>query len=218
MAAPMTTSSASLHRRETLAILGRGGIGASHSARNSTHPSRMREADAEHDRRDRDRHSSSQPPCARRRASGGGCCKRLFSLVLVIAIFVFVLPQVADISKVWDEIRAMTWLELTTLVVIALWNLATYWFVWVACLPGLSVAQAAVASEASTAVANTVPGGSYMAVGHHLRDVPLVGLPPLGHHASRCSSRASSTTSPSWPCRCWRSCVSPCRATSPRGG
>jgi len=88
----------------------------------------------------------------------------LFSLALVVAIFVFVLPQVADFSKVWSDIRAMTWLELTTLVAIAAWNLATYWFVWVACLPGLTLGQAAVATEASTAVSNTVPGGSYLAV------------------------------------------------------
>jgi uncharacterized protein (TIRG00374 family) len=89
----------------------------------------------------------------------------LFSLALVIAIFVFVLPQVADVSEVWDSIQAMTWLELTTIVIVALWNLASYWFVWVACLPGLTVGQAAVSTQASTAVANTVPGGSYIAVG-----------------------------------------------------
>jgi uncharacterized membrane protein YbhN (UPF0104 family) len=71
---------------------------------------------------------------------------------------------VADFSKVWSDIRAMTWTETTVLLVIALWNLATYWFVWVACLPGLTLGQAAVATEASTAVANTVPGGSYLAV------------------------------------------------------
>jgi uncharacterized protein (TIRG00374 family) len=88
----------------------------------------------------------------------------LFSLALVVAIFVFVLPQVADFSKVWSDIRAMTWVELSTLVAIAVWNLATYWFVWVACLPGLTLGQAAVATEASTAVSNTVPGGSYLAV------------------------------------------------------
>jgi uncharacterized protein (TIRG00374 family) len=89
----------------------------------------------------------------------------VLSLALVVAIFVFVLPQVADVSKVWSNIRAMTWLELTTLLLIALWNLATYWFVWTACLPNLTVGQAAVATEASTAVANTVPGGSYLSVG-----------------------------------------------------
>jgi uncharacterized membrane protein YbhN (UPF0104 family) len=88
----------------------------------------------------------------------------LFSLALVVAIFVFVLPQIADVSKVWSNIRAMTSLEVTTLLLIAVWNLATYCFVWVACLPGLTVAQAGLATEASTAVSNTVPGGSYLSV------------------------------------------------------
>jgi hypothetical protein len=89
----------------------------------------------------------------------------LVSLALVVAIFVLVLPQVADLSDVWANVRAMTWLEVATLVLAALWNLTTYWLVWVACLPGLTVPQAAVATQASTAVANTVPGGSYISVG-----------------------------------------------------
>lgn len=87
-----------------------------------------------------------------------------FSAALVIAIFFFVLPQVADFDEVWAEIRAMTWLELTELLAVALWNLATYWFLWLAVLPGITLPQAAVSTEASTAVANTVPGGSYLAV------------------------------------------------------
>ena len=87
------------------------------------------------------------------------------SAVLVVAIFFFVLPQVADLSEVWGHIRAMTWLESTTLAVAALWNVATYGFVWVSCLPGLRFSQALVATETSTAVANTVPGGSYVSIG-----------------------------------------------------
>ena len=87
------------------------------------------------------------------------------SLALVAAIFAFVLPKVTDLSEVWASARAMTGFEVATLVVAALWNLATYSFVWTACLPGLAYAQAAVASEASTSVANTVPGGSYLAIG-----------------------------------------------------
>ena len=104
-------------------------------------------------------------PARRKKSTRRRVLQSLFSLALVIAIFVFVLPQVADISGVWDNIRAMTWLEITTIVIVALWNLASYWFVWVACMPGLSVPQAAISSQASTAVANTVPGGSYIAVG-----------------------------------------------------
>ena len=85
-------------------------------------------------------------------------------MALVGAIFFFVLPQMADFGEVWTEIRAMTWLESTGLAGAAAWNLATYWFLWMAVLPGITLRQAAVSTEASTAVANTVPGGSYLAV------------------------------------------------------
>ncbi len=87
------------------------------------------------------------------------------SVVLVVAIFWFVLPQVADFSKVWAEIRAMTALELGILAVVAAWNLVTYWMVIVAATPGLTYRQAMVVTESSTAVANTIPGGSAIAVG-----------------------------------------------------
>ena len=87
------------------------------------------------------------------------------SLILVIAIFWFVLPLVADFSKVWTAIRDMTGLELAVLAVIAAWNLVTYWIVIVASTPGLKYRQAMVLTETSTAVANTVPGGSAIAIG-----------------------------------------------------
>jgi uncharacterized protein (TIRG00374 family) len=45
------------------------------------------------------------------------------------------------------------------------WNLVTYWLVTMATLPGLRFGQAVVSVEASTAVANTVPGGSAIAIG-----------------------------------------------------
>lgn len=88
-----------------------------------------------------------------------------FSLVVVLSIFVFVLPKIASYDDVWSAIRAMTLLEVATLVLVALWNLATYWFVLVAVLPGLRLRQAAVVNQASTAIANTVPGGGALGVG-----------------------------------------------------
>lgn len=87
------------------------------------------------------------------------------SLALVGAIFVGVLPRIASYSEVWATIRAMTGVELATLVAVGIWNLATYWFVLVAVLPGLTLPQAAVANQASTAIANTLPGGGALGVG-----------------------------------------------------
>ena len=87
------------------------------------------------------------------------------SLAVVGVIFGFFFPKVADYGAVWDTIAAMTWLEITTLVLAALWNLASYWPMLTAVQPGLRVREAAVANLASTAVSNTVPGGRRLGVG-----------------------------------------------------
>ena len=87
------------------------------------------------------------------------------SLALVVGIFAFAFPQFASYGDVWTEISAMTWLEVATLLAVALWNLVTYWFVLTAVMPGLTYPQAAVSNQGSTAVANTLPGGGAIAVG-----------------------------------------------------
>ena len=89
----------------------------------------------------------------------------MVSLVIVVGIFVGVMPQIAGYGDVWDTIRALTGWEAASLLVLALWNLATYWFVMVAALPGLRFREAAVVNQASTAVANTLPGGGAIGVG-----------------------------------------------------
>ncbi len=91
--------------------------------------------------------------------------RALLSLSIVVGIFVFVLPRIANYSDVWDTIADMTWLELVTLLAFAIWNVVTYWFVMVAALPGLRYPQAAVVNQASTAIANTLPGGGALGVG-----------------------------------------------------
>lgn len=87
------------------------------------------------------------------------------SIAVVIGIFAFAFPQFANYGDVWTEITAMTWFEVVTLLVVAIWNLVTYWFVLTAVMPGLTYPQAAVSNQASTAVANTLPGGGAIAVG-----------------------------------------------------
>lgn len=87
------------------------------------------------------------------------------SLAIVAGIFLGVMPQIAGYGDVWETIRALTWRESTSLVVLALWNLATYWFVMVAALPGLRLREASVVNQASTAVSNTLPGGGAIGVG-----------------------------------------------------
>jgi putative heme transporter len=88
-----------------------------------------------------------------------------FSLAVVVAVFGFVLPSVADYGEVLDTIAAMTWMEVVALALVALLNLATYQPALMAALPGLRFTQALQVSQASTAVSNTVPAGAAFGLG-----------------------------------------------------
>jgi hypothetical protein len=60
----------------------------------------------------------------------------VLSLVLVVAIFYYLFTKI-DLAQTWAAITAMTWLELATLGLLALWNLCTYALVWMAVTPEL---------------------------------------------------------------------------------
>ena len=87
------------------------------------------------------------------------------SLIVVIAIFWFVLPKIADFGEVWRTIKAMTGLEIGVLACFAAFNLWTYLPMNMAVMPGLRMKEAFVANNASTAVANTLPAGGALGVG-----------------------------------------------------
>ncbi len=87
------------------------------------------------------------------------------SIVVVALIFGFLFPQVADYGEVWDTIRAMTSMEIASLLAVAGWNLASYWPLLTAVQPELRLREAAVANLASTAISNTLPGGAALGVG-----------------------------------------------------
>ncbi len=108
-----------------------------------------------------------EPNAARPPAASGGrrILRGVLSLVVVAVIFVGVLPRVADLSEVLRTVRAMTGYEVAVTVLVAVWNLYSYWLVQVSVLPGLRVGQAAVATQSSTALANTVPAGAALGVG-----------------------------------------------------
>ncbi len=89
----------------------------------------------------------------------------LLSLVLVAAVFAWFLPQFTSLSDVWSAVTAMTWVELVLLGLAAAWNVATYQFVMVATMPGLRLREATVSTMTTTAVSNTVVGGSALALG-----------------------------------------------------
>jgi uncharacterized protein (TIRG00374 family) len=87
------------------------------------------------------------------------------SLLLVGLIFGFFFPKLADYGDVWTTITTMRPLERVTLLAVAAVNLVAYWPMLTAVQPGLRLREAAVANLASTAVANTLPGGAALGVG-----------------------------------------------------
>ncbi|HEY9349721.1 MAG TPA: lysylphosphatidylglycerol synthase domain-containing protein [Acidothermales bacterium] len=89
----------------------------------------------------------------------------IISIALVVGIFGFAFPKLANFAEVRATIAAMTPIELATLGLVALWNIVTYWFVMVAALPGSTMRQAALVNQSSTAVANTLPGGGAIGIG-----------------------------------------------------
>ena len=84
----------------------------------------------------------------RRRFPWKRVVQALISLAIVAGIFLGVMPLIADYGDVFDTIRAMTSLEIGSLVAFGLWNLVTYWFVLIAALPGLRLREAAVVNQA----------------------------------------------------------------------
>jgi putative heme transporter len=103
---------------------------------------------------------SSQP----RRGRNRMIVQAAISIVLIVVIFYFLLKKI-DLAQVWAAIRDMTWLELSTLGLLAIWNLCTYAFVWMSVTPGLSFGRGMLMTQSTTAVANTVPGGSAVGIG-----------------------------------------------------
>ena len=87
------------------------------------------------------------------------------SVVLVGGIFWFVLGQFSDLSSVWDTMQTLTWREIAVLVILTAWNLVTYWIVVVLATPGLTMPQAVVLTQTTTAVSNALPAGGAIGVG-----------------------------------------------------
>jgi putative heme transporter len=94
-----------------------------------------------------------------------GFLRAALSVAVVGVIIWYVFRQFANLSDVVDVVRGMTWLEVAVLLAAALWNLLTYWVVVVVATPGLTIAQAAVLTQSTTAVSNAVPAGGAVAVG-----------------------------------------------------
>jgi uncharacterized membrane protein YbhN (UPF0104 family) len=87
------------------------------------------------------------------------------SLVIVVAIFTWAIPKFANYRDIWAAIKTLTPLETWSLVGATIFNLVTYWWANQAALPGLGIGKAAVLTQTTTSVANTLPAGGAVAIG-----------------------------------------------------
>src|SRR4051794_11069525 len=89
---------------------------------------------------------------------------RAIGLALVLGVFVFVLPKVADYGEVWRIVSGLGGMDIAELAAIALLNLATFGPPWMAAFPGLSLLHSLVLSQASTAASSVLPGGDAVGI------------------------------------------------------
>ncbi len=87
------------------------------------------------------------------------------SVLIVVAIFWWAIPRFADYRDVWAAIQTLTPIETWSLVAATIFNLVTYWWANQAALPGLGIGKAAVLTQTTTSVANTLPAGGAIAIG-----------------------------------------------------
>jgi uncharacterized protein (TIRG00374 family) len=89
----------------------------------------------------------------------------IVSLVIVVAIFTWAIPKFANYRDIWAAIQTLTPLETWSLVAATIFNLVSYWWANQAALPGIGIGKAAVLTQTTTSVANTLPAGGAVAIG-----------------------------------------------------
>jgi putative heme transporter len=102
---------------------------------------------------------------ARKRVSWKRIVGYVISVLIVVGIFWWAIPKFADYRDVWAAIKTLTPIEAWSLVAATIFNLVTYWWANQAALPGLGIGKAAVLTQTTTSVANTLPAGGAIAVG-----------------------------------------------------
>ena len=90
-----------------------------------------------------------------RRLLGAGA-----SIAIVVAVFAFVLPRIADYRDVFDVVRDLDWQDWALLAGAVLLNVVTFAPPWMAALPGIGFRQSFAMSQASTALSIISPAGA----------------------------------------------------------
>ena len=86
------------------------------------------------------------------------------TVVVVVAVFGFVLPQIADYEDVFAHIAELSAGHWILLGVLAAWFLVAYVFVLMSTMPTLRFGEGFVAQTTGTAINNSIPAGGAIAL------------------------------------------------------
>jgi uncharacterized protein (TIRG00374 family) len=87
------------------------------------------------------------------------------AVAVIVGTYVFVLPQFANYSEVWAQVKTLSWEWIAVLLGAVIFNLATFAPPWMAALPGLGYWSAETLTQASTASTYLAPGGPAVGIG-----------------------------------------------------
>jgi uncharacterized membrane protein YbhN (UPF0104 family) len=86
------------------------------------------------------------------------------AIAVVLAIFGYVLPQIADYRDVWAVLKTLSWPAILALAGATVLNLVTFAPPWQVALPGLRFWDSLILTQVSTALAIAVPGGAAVGI------------------------------------------------------
>jgi uncharacterized protein (TIRG00374 family) len=86
-------------------------------------------------------------------------------IAVVAAIFLYVLPKIADYGAVWDTLTGLTWSQVGLLAAVTVLNILTFAPPFMVAVPGLGFVRALTLTQASTASTYLLPGGAAVGAG-----------------------------------------------------
>jgi putative heme transporter len=88
----------------------------------------------------------------------------LVGVLVVLATFAYVLPQIADYRDVWEVVNDFSWEWVLALLAVTIINVITFAPPWMVALPGLRFSSALALTQVATALAIVVPGGAAVGI------------------------------------------------------
>ena len=85
--------------------------------------------------------------------------------IAVLAVFVLVLPRIADYGTVWEILTGVSVSAGLAIAVAVVVNIASFAPSWMAAMPGLGYRRAMLVTQTSTAASIVLPGGDVVGMG-----------------------------------------------------